>query len=374
MSESVHNQLLRMEQAYYYEPGKMSDVHSLEGSPIDRMTHRRKRPMCVVSGNGNRPLAEAVAFLLGVHTHQTSVTQYSSGEVNIRINEPVLGADVYVVQSTTGNEVVDINTALMELLILVRKMRLSNAKSITVIAPFFGYARQDRKTDLRGPVSASAVARMIVKMGADRVTTLDLHANQIQGFFDNVPVDNLQMAHEFARYLRSQSWFHPEKLVIVSPDAGGVERAKKLADILYVGRIVTIVKRRIAAGKVETMQTVGEVKGLHCVIVDDMIDTGGTLVKACELLKELGAVRVSACCTHGILTNPCPQRINGCDALSELVVSDSIPQEAHQEEVPKLKVLTIAPMLAAVIDKYMDEQSVSSMFNGPLKSRASEKN
>lgn len=367
-SSPVHDQLKRIEKAYYYEPGKMTEVHSGRGTVSPHSEKRDlHRPMCLVSGNGNRPLAEAVALLLGVHTHHTSVTQYFNGEVNVRINETVLGADVYIIQSTTGNELIDINSALMELLLLIRKMRLSNAKSVTVISPFFGYARQDRKTDLRGPISASAVARMIVKMGADRITTLDLHSNQIQGFFDQVPADNLMMAHEFARYLRDQPWFKEDDVVIVSPDAGGVERAKRLADILNVGRIVTIVKRRIAAGKVETMQTVGEVAGLNCVIVDDMIDTGGTLVKACELLKSLGATRVSACCTHGILTNPCPERINNCDALSELVVSDSIPQEEHQKAVPKLIVLTIAPLIAVVIDKYLRGESISSLFTQSLK-------
>ncbi|EPY14970.1 ribose-phosphate pyrophosphokinase [Angomonas deanei] len=255
----------------------------------------------------------------------------------------------------------------MELLILIRKMRLSNAKSVSVIVPYFAYARQDRRTELRGPISASAVAKMIVKMGADRVTTLDLHSNQIQGFFENIPLDNMTMSHEFAQHIRSCAWFKPEETVVVSPDAGGVERARIVADMLGVGGIVTIVKRRIAAGKVETMQTVGEVKGLSCIIVDDMIDTGGTLVKACELLKDLGAVRVCACCTHGILTDPCTERINKCTALEELVVSDSIPQEQNQRNISKLKVLTIAPLIAAVIDKYTHFESVSSLFSGPLK-------
>ncbi|KAG5510836.1 hypothetical protein JKF63_07908 [Porcisia hertigi] len=359
----LYDQLKRIEEAYFYQPGKMTGVHAMSGVVTPHTEKRNhSRPFCLVSGNGNRPLAEAVALLMGTHTHHTSVMQYSNGEVNVRINENVLGADVYIIQSTTGNEIIDVNTALMELLLLIRKMRLSNAKSVTVIAPFFGYARQDRKTDLRGPISASAVARMIVKMGANRFASLDLHSNQIQGFFDNIPVDNLLMAHEFARYLRDQPWFDVHQVVVVSPDAGGVERAKQLADILQVGRIVTIVKRRIAAGKVDTMQSVGEVAGFTCIIVDDMIDTGGTLVKACELLKDLGAVRVTACCTHGILTNPCSERINNCDALEELVVSDSIPQEEHQRVVPKLKVLTIAPLIAAVIDKYLNEESVSSLF------------
>ncbi|CAJ1017777.1 N-terminal domain of ribose phosphate pyrophosphokinase/Phosphoribosyl transferase domain [Leishmania shawi] len=367
-SSPLRDQLKRIEKAYFYQPGKMTEVHSVSGT-VSPHTEKRdhSRPFCLVSGNGNRPLAEAVALLMGAHTHHTSVTQYSNGEVNVRINESVLGADVYIIQSTVGNEIIDVNTALMELLLLTRKMRLSNAKSVTVIAPFFGYARQDRKTNLRGPISASAVARMIVKMGADRVASLDLHSNQIQGFFDNIPVDNLLMAHEFARYLRDQPWFDVDQMVVVSPDAGGVERAKQLADILQVGRIVTIVKRRIAAGKVDTMQSVGEVAGFTCIIVDDMVDTGGTLVKACELLKDLGAVRVTACCVHGILTDPCSERINNCSALQELVVSDSIPQEEHQKAIPKLKVLTIAPLIAAVIHQYMNEESVSSLFSPSLR-------
>lgn len=364
----LQDQLTRIEKAYYYQPGRMTEVHAINGT-VSPHTEKRDhpRPFCLVSGNGNRPLSEAVALLMGTHTHHTSVTQYSNGEVNVRINESVLGADVYIIQSTTGNEIIDVNSALMELLLLIRKMRLSNAKSVTVIVPFFGYARQDRKTNLRGPISASAVARMIVKMGADRLAALDLHSNQIQGFFDNMPVDNLMMAHEFARYLRDQPWWDVDQVVVVSPDAGGVDRAKRLADILQVGRIVTIVKRRIAAGKIDTMQTVGDVEGFTCVIVDDMIDTGGTLVKACELLKNLGAVRVWACCTHGILTDPCSERINKCAALQELVVSDSIPQVEHQKAIPKLKVLTIAPLIAAVVDKYMHEQSVSSLFPKTLK-------
>jgi ribose-phosphate pyrophosphokinase len=210
---------------------------------------------------------------------------------------------------------------------------------------------------------------MITLMGVDRVMSLDLHSGQIQGFFGNVPLDNLSFMHEFAQHVRLQSWFSPESTVVVSPDAGGVERAKQLADILAVGRIVTIVKRRIKAGQVETMQTVGEVDGLHCVIVDDMIDTGGTLVKACELLKALGAVSVTACCTHGILTNPATERVNKCEALMQLVVSDSIPQQNHMEVIPKLVVLSIAPLLASAIVKSANNQSVSSLFSGPLKSR-----
>lgn len=372
MSEDtlVQDQLHRIQKAYYYQPGKLSSVHANTRSVSPRQDVPPRAPMCLVTGNGNRPLAEAVALLLGVRTHHTAVTQYANGEVNVRINESVLGADVYIIQSTTTNSLMDANTALMELLLLVRKMRLSNARSITVVIPYLCYAREDQQLGLRGTIAASAVAQMIVQMGVDRVTTLDLHSNQIQGFFDNVPLDNLLMAHEFARHLEDQPWFDRKNVVIVSPDAAGVERAKRLADILQVGGIVTIVKRRIGVDTEVTMQTVGEVRGMHCVIVDDILDTGRTLVKACRLLTDLGATGVSACVTHGIMTPPATDILNSCNALTEVIVSDSIPQEEHKRLIPKLKVLTIAPLIALVIDKYMREESISSLFNGPLKVKA----
>lgn len=363
-------QLNRIERAFFYDPQRMAEIHAREGTVThhrESHPHHRQKPICLVSGNGNRPLAEAVALLLGIPTHLTSVTQYANGEVNVRINESVLGADVYIIQSTTGNDIVDLNTALMELLILIRKMRLSNAKTVTVIIPFYGYSRQDQRTEENGPISASLVARMLVQMGADRVTTLDLHSNQTQGFFDTVPLDNLLMAHEFAAFLRQQPWFEPDRCVIVSPDANGVERAKKLADILSVGRIVTIVKRRMPNGQSDVMQTVGEVSGLHCVIVDDLVETGETIMKACALLKELGAHKVYACCTHGILAGNCVQQLNECEALEQIVVSDSIPQERHKKELPKLRVLTVAPLLAVVIHKYANNESISSLFDMTMK-------
>jgi ribose-phosphate pyrophosphokinase len=357
-----------IQRSYYYDCREtfLTPPGSFAVSPT---TSKFASSACVIAGNGNRALAEKVAALLGQHIHGTTVEQYASGEVRVQVHASVLGRDVYIIQPTTGNDLIDINTALMELLLLIRKVRLGKAARVTAVVPFFAYARQDRKTALRMPISASAVAEMITLMGVDRVVTLDLHSGQIQGFFENVPLDNLQFVHEFAQHVRSQQWFVPEKTVIVSPDAGGVERAKHLADILCVGRIVTIVKRRIKAGQVETMQTVGEVDGMYCIIIDDMCDTGGTLVKACELLKALGAITVTACCTHGILTNPCAEKVNSCDALSQLVVSDSIPQESHMVTIPKLVVLTIAPLLASAILKNANNESVSSLFTGPLVSK-----
>ncbi|KAH9584162.1 Ribose-phosphate pyrophosphokinase [Trypanosoma melophagium] len=362
---AVHEHLMRIESAYYYSPGDcMAQVHPVKGTVSPRRVNNMG-PVCIVSGNGNRPLAEAVALLLGIPTHQTLVTQRASGEVNVRICESVLGADVYIIQSTTGNELIDVNTSLMELLLLIRKMRLSNAKRITAVIPSFAYSRQDCKPSARGTISASAVAEMLTKVGVDRITTLDLHSGQIQGFFGNTPLDNLQMSQEFAQYLSGRPWFDPDNMVIVSVGAGNVERARKLADTLHIGRIVTIVKRRSAAG-VETLQTVGEVSGHICVIVDSVCDTGEILVKACDLLKSLGATKITACCTHGILTAPCSQRVNECEVLSELVVSDSIPQEEHERLIPKLKVLTIAPLLATVVNKHTRDESISTLFDGSL--------
>lgn len=323
----------------------------------------------MVSGNANRELAESVTALLQKTLVRATVKSSSCGEVSVKIHEQLMGDDVFIIQPTCASDSgdIDVNTALIELLFMIRRLKLAGAARITAFIPFFAYARQDRKTDLRVPISASAVSAMIMQMGVDRVVTLDLHSGQIQGCFNSIPMDNLEMAYEFARYISRKDWFIPDKCVIVSPDAGGVERARRLADILAVGRIVTIVKRRIAAGQVESMQTVGEVDGLSCIIIDDMCDTGGTLVKACELLREMGAVRVIACCTHGILTEPCSDRVNKCGSLEELVVSDSIPQATHKMNCSKLTVLSIAPLLSTAIMKYHSEESISGLFKTGLK-------
>ncbi|KAF5219200.1 putative phosphoribosylpyrophosphate synthetase [Trypanosoma cruzi] len=361
---AVHEHLMRIESAFYYSPGDaMAAVHPLQGTVSPRRG-KDLPPMCIVSGNGNRPLAEAVAMLLGTPTHQTLVRQRANGEVNVRIDESVLGADVYIIQSTTGNEVIDVNTAVMELLLLIRKMRLSNARRVTAVIPYFAYSRQDSKKGVRNTLSASAVAEMLTQAGVDRVTTLDLHSGQIQGFFGNTPLDNLQTNQEFAKYLRNQSWFDPNNMAIVSIGSGGVERARKLADRLNIGCIVTILKRCNASGG-KTLQPVGDVKGRVCVILLGMCDTGQKIEKACELLHALGATKITACCTHGILTPPCPQRLNDCDALSEIVVSDSIPQEEHLRLIPKLKVLTIAPLLATAINMHTRDECISALFDTP---------
>ncbi|RNF00894.1 putative phosphoribosylpyrophosphate synthetase [Trypanosoma rangeli] len=317
----------------------------------------------LISGTSNPALSESVAKFLNIPLCSTDISCFANGELNIKVIDDVRGDDCFVIQPTAGNEHTELNTAMMELLLLVHTLKLSSAKRITAIVPYFAYSRQDRKSEPRVPISASAVAQLIQCMGVDRVVTLDLHCGQIQGFFRNMPVDNLLMFPEFATYIMRQPWFVKEKTVVVSPDAGGVERANVLADRIGASHIVTILKRRVEAGKVDSMQTVGNVDGYTCIIVDDMVDTAGTLCKACNLLKEMGAVHLVACASHGILTDPACERINNCSALSEVVVSDSIAQGVNSRKCSKLTVLTIAPLLGRSIDNLHREASLSSLFS-----------
>lgn len=316
----------------------------------------------LLTGNSNPELADAVSHCLNISRCKSDVKTFANGEISIKVIDNVRGDDCFIVQTTSGNGNVDVNTAMMELLLLIHTLKLSSAKRITAIVPYFAYSRQDRKVQARVPISASAVAQLIQSMGVDRVVTLDLHCGQIQGFFRNMPVDNLLMFPEFCNYIQRQPWFDRAKTVVVSPDAGGVERANVMADRLGADHIVTILKRRIEAGKVDSMQTVGNVDGFNCIIVDDMVDTAGTLVKACYLLKEMGATRVVACASHGILTDPACSRIMECDALQELIVSDSISQTASKAKCPKLTVLSIAPLLAQAVSLLHKEDSISSLF------------
>lgn len=344
----------------------MSSPQASGRSPTDTTGSFSKSKMRVVAGNGNRDLAALVAAELGVQLTKVDVGARTCGEVTIDVAENVRSCDVYIVHSTCGHAGTEINHTVLELLFLIRRLKQEGAHRITAVVPFFAYARQDRKTDLRAPISASAISQLIDRMGVDRVVTLDLHAGQIQGYFNNrAPLDNLQMAHEFAQYVRTCRWFKAEETVIVSPDAGGVARAHAFADILGVSHIVTIMKRRAKAGVVSEMQTVGDVKGYTCIILDDMVDTGGTLVAACNLLRNLGATKVFACITHGILNHPCIDRVNGCEALEELIISDSIPQHTNQFRCPKLRVLTIASLLAQAMVTYNMEKSISELFKRP---------
>lgn len=323
----------------------------------------------IVTGNSHPQLAEDVAALLGKTLHPVSVSTRANGEISIKVLESVNDKDVFIVHSMCSRgEGHDINEGIMELMLLIRKLRQSYAASITAVVPNMAYGRADHKTDLRVPISSASVAMMMMQMGVDRVVTLDLHSGQIQGAFNAVPVDALSFLHEFAQYLKRQPWMAPEECVIVSPDASGVERAKRLGDTIGATSVVTIVKRRLEGGKVDCMQAVGEVRGKLCVIVDDIVDSGKTLIAAVDLLREMGARRVVACVSHGIMTDQCPRKIAQCEGLDELVVSDSIPQCAHKAVCgSKLVVLPTAPLLAMSILQGL-RNSTSAPGAGPYAS------
>eukprot|EP01103_Thecamoeba_quadrilineata_P001477 TRINITY_DN11335_c0_g1_i1.p1 TRINITY_DN11335_c0_g1~~TRINITY_DN11335_c0_g1_i1.p1 ORF type:complete len:350 (-),score=60.48 TRINITY_DN11335_c0_g1_i1:46-1041(-) len=311
----------------------------------------------ILSGNANRNLAEKIAARLGVQLEPCILETFSDGELNIRIENNVRGADVFIIQPTCPQ----VNNNLMELLLLIHTLKLSSAKRITAIVPYFGYARQDRKTKPRVPISASAVAQLIEKMGPNRVVTVDLHCGQIQGFFHQIPVDNLFAEIEFINYLQKKD-FPLANTVIVSPDAGGVNRARRVADKLGASSVVTILKRRAAANQIEQMQIVGDVNGSYCIIVDDMIDTAGTLCAAANLLRENGALKVFACATHGIFSGPAIDRLNA-SVLEEICVTDSIPQEKNVETCSRLIVLSLVPLLSQTILHLHEEKSLTMLFD-----------
>jgi len=250
----------------------------------------------------------------------------------------------------------------MELLLLIHTLKLSSAKRITAVIPYYGYGRQDRKTKPRVPISASAVAQLIEAMGPSRVLTVDLHCGQIQGFFHDCPVDNLYAEGGFIDQILSMK-IPKEELAIISPDAGGVARARRVADKVGAHSVVTILKRRVAANVIDSMQLVGDVNGKICFIFDDIIDTGSTLCKAAELLQQSGAKKVFACATHGLLSGNATEKINS-SVLEEVWVSDSIPQIEHLKQCPKLHVLSLVPLLSQAITRLHCEQSLSDLFKG----------
>jgi len=310
----------------------------------------------ILTGNSNPKLASQIADWFGVSLEPCHVGKFSDGELDIRIDNNVRGSDVFIIQPTCP----PVNNNLMELLLLIHTLKLSSAKRITAVVPYFGYARQDRKTKPRVPISASAVAQLIEKMGPHRVVTVDLHCGQIQGFFHQTPVDNLFAEGEFVKFIQKKN-FPLNKTVIVSPDAGGVVRARRYADRLGAFSVVTILKRRAAANQIEQMQIVGDVSGCICIIVDDMIDTAGTLCAAAHLLTDNGATKVIACATHGIFSGPAIDRLNK-SILEEICVTDSIPQEKTLAECKKLVVLSLVPLLAQAIQHLHEEKSLSMLF------------
>lgn len=307
--------------------------------------------MVLFSGSANRKLAQEIAEYLGRPLGQAEVSQFSDGEVFVQINENVRGADVFVIQPTSP----PVDHHLMELLIMIDALRRASAHRITAVIPYFGYARQDRKVQPRVPISSKLVADLITVSGANRVLAMDLHAGQIQGFF-NIPVDHLYAAPVLLRYFQDREWHEG---VVVAPDAGGVERARAFAKRLGTS-LAFIDKRREGPNESKVMHIVGEVKGRDVIIVDDMIDTGGTLVQAVTVLREQGAGRIYASCTHPVLSGSAIERIES-SGLEEVVVTNTIPLDERRSS-KKLTVLSVASLLGEAIDRIHRETSVSSLF------------
>lgn len=310
--------------------------------------------MKIVSGNSNPGLSEAVAGHLELPLTEASVRRFADMEVWVEIQENVRGEDVFLIQSTSYPA----NDHLMELLVCVDALRRASARRITAVLPYFGYARQDRKVGPRTPISAKLVANMITTAGANRVLTMDLHAGQIQGFFD-IPTDNLFAAPVILRDIRER--YDSKNLVIVSPDVGGVVRARAIAKRLDCD-LAIVDKRRERAGESEVMNIIGDVTGRHCIMVDDIVDSAGTLCNAAVALRAQGAQSASAYVSHGVLSGGAVARVAGSE-LSELVITDSIAPTEAVNESQNLRVLTIAPLMAEAIRRISDESSVSSLFD-----------
>lgn len=306
----------------------------------------------VFSGTANPSLAAAICRHLDLPTGKVDLEQFSDGETHVQIKENVRGMDVFVVQPTSS----PVDRNLMELLLMMDALRRASAKRITAVLPYYGYSRQDRKDRPRVPISARLVANLLVAAGADRVLTLDLHAAQIQGFFD-IPVDNLYGRPVLVEYLKR---LHLPRLKIISPDAGGVERARALAKRLKAP-LAIIDKRREKANVSEVVHVIGEVDGHTCVIIDDLVDTAGTVIHSVDALLEAGASSVYAACTHAVLSGPAVARIRR-SRLTQLVVTDSIPLSAEAENCSKIQQLSVAQLLARGIDSIHSETSISMLF------------
>ena len=308
----------------------------------------------LVAGNSNPALAQAIASYLGTSLTKTVVRRFADMEIFVEIQENVRGADVFVIQSTSFPA----NDHLMELLIIIDALRRASGRRVTAVIPYFGYARQDRKTGSRTPISAKLVANLIAHAGADRVLTLDLHAGQIQGFFD-IPTDNLYAAPMMERDIKER--FDLAKIMVVSPDVGGVARARGLAKRINAP-LAIIDKRRERAGESEVMNVIGEVDGHICLLVDDIIDSGGTVVNAADALLEQGATAVYAYITHGVLSGGAVARIAG-SRLKELVITDSIQATQDVKVAPNIRTLSVATLIGVAIGRTAAEESVSSLFD-----------
>jgi len=307
----------------------------------------------IFSGNSNPVLAEKICASLNLPLGKAKVRTFSDGEIMVEIGENVRGRDIYIIQSTCAPT----NNNLMELLIIMDALRRASAATITAVIPYYGYARQDRKAAPRTPITSKLVADLITTAGADRVVTIDLHAGQIQGFF-NIPVDNLYAAPVILEHLHTK--FDGEDIVMVSPDAGGTERARAFAKRLGC-TLAVIDKRRTGPNVAEVMHLIGDVKDKVAIILDDMIDTAGTLTQAAGALKKHGAKRIYACASHGVLSGPALDRINE-SSIEEVLVTDTIPLPQSDKDYSKIKVLTVAELLAEAIRRIHEDESVSSLF------------
>ena len=322
----------------------------MRGIPSSDEDHR----LMVFSGNANPPLAQSIANHLRLNLGKAIVSEFSDGEIMVEIMENVRGRDVFVVQPTCAPT----NNNLMELLVMVDALKRASAARVTTVIPYFGYARQDRRPrSARVPITAKVVAKMIGDVGAHRVLTVDLHSEQIQGFFD-VPVDNVYASPILLGDVWRQKY---PKLIVVSPDVGGVVRARAMAKRLDDADLAIIDKRRPKANVARVMHIIGEVEGRSCVLVDDLVDTAGTLCQAAKALKDHGAERVVAYCTHPVLSGNAINNINNSE-LDELVVTDTIPLRPDAQASPRIRQLSIAEMLAEAIRRISNEESVSSMF------------
>jgi ribose-phosphate pyrophosphokinase len=311
--------------------------------------------MKLMAGNSNLPLVKSIAAYLETPVTEASVRRFADEEVFVEIHENVRGEDVFVVQSTSYPA----NDNLMELLICIDALRRASAKRITAVLPYFGYARQDRKPGPRTPISAKLVANLITVAGANRVLSVDLHAGQIQGFFD-IPTDNLYGAPVMSEDIKAR--FNGRAMTVVSPDVGGVVRARALAKRLNNAPLAIVDKRREKPGESEVMNIIGDVGGRFCILIDDIVDSAGTLCNAAAALNEAGAEDVVAYCTHGVLSGAAVQRVENSE-LSELVITDSIQLSEEATRSERIRALTIAPLLAEAIKRIADESSVSSLFD-----------
>jgi ribose-phosphate pyrophosphokinase len=310
------------------------------------------RGYMLFSGTANPELAEQISKELDLPLSEARIKQFSDGEINVKIEESVRGKDVFIIQPTSAPA----NSNLMELLIMTDALKRSSAKSITAVVPYYGYARQDRKAEPRVPISAKLVANLMETAGITRMITIDLHASQIQGFFD-IPVDNLYGAILFKEYIQSKNFKNP---VVASPDIGGVARARYFAKSLGLDMVI-VDKRREKANESEVMNIIGDVKGKDIIMIDDMIDTAGTMIKGAAALKAQGATSVMACCTHAVLSGPAYERLQEGE-LDELVITDTIQTTDNSNKCDKIKVLSTSKLLAEVIRRVYHNESLNSIF------------